>query len=47
VGRTYDMSRDGRFLIIRGAGADRPNEPPSLIVAQHFDEELKARVPTK
>ena len=47
VGRTYDVSRDGRFLIIRGLGADRPNELPSFIVVQHFDEELKARVPTK
>ena len=47
VGRTYDVSRDGRFLIIRAAGADQGNESTSVIVVQHFDEELKARVPTK
>jgi hypothetical protein len=47
-GRTYDMSRDGkRLLMIKEGGADQSTTPPQLIVVQHFDEELKRLVPTK
>src|SRR5205814_5173998 len=42
-GRTYDISPDGqRFLMIKGGGgSDQTAAPASLIVVQHFDEELK------
>jgi serine/threonine-protein kinase len=44
--RTYDVSRDGRFLMIkRDAGSSDGNaSPASLIVVQNWFEELKARV---
>jgi Tol biopolymer transport system component len=47
ISRQYDITADGqRFLMLkderRGADAD-----PSIIVVQHWFEELKARVPTK
>ena len=46
-GRTYDISPDGqRFLMIKsGDGSDQTASPTSLIVVQHFDEELKRLVP--
>jgi serine/threonine-protein kinase len=46
-GRSYDVSPDGqRFLMIKeGAGGATP--PASLVVVQHWDEELKRLVPTK
>jgi serine/threonine-protein kinase len=46
-GRTYDISPDGqRFLMLKaGGGADQAALPPSLIVVQHFDEELKRLAP--
>jgi len=46
-GRTYDISPDGqRFLMIKaGGGSDRTVAPSSLIVVQHFDEELKRLAP--
>jgi len=44
-GRTYDISPDGqRFLLIK---AEPAATPITLIVVQHFDEELKRLVPTK
>jgi serine/threonine-protein kinase len=44
-GRTYDISPDGqRFLLIK---AEQAATPITLIVVQHFDEELKRLVPTK
>jgi serine/threonine-protein kinase len=48
-GRTYDISPDGqRFLLIKeGGGSEQTAAPVTLIVVQHFDEELKRRVPTK
>ena len=48
-GRTYDVSSDGqRFLMIKeGAGSDQSAAPASLIVVQHWTEELKRLVPTK
>jgi eukaryotic-like serine/threonine-protein kinase len=46
-GRVYDVSPDGRrFLMIKGPQATQDSEPPSLVVVQHFDEELKRLVPT-
>ncbi|MSR37023.1 MAG: hypothetical protein EXR95_10370 [Gemmatimonadetes bacterium] len=47
VGRTYDISPDGqRFLLINaGGGSGQTAAPTSLIVVQHFDEELKRLVP--
>jgi hypothetical protein len=48
-GRTYDISPDGqRFLMIKeGGGTDQTATPPSLIVVQHWVEELKRLVPAK
>ena len=46
-GRTYDVSPDGQqFLMIKAAGTDG-SLAPSLIVVQHWDEELKRLVPTR
>jgi len=48
--RTYDVAPDGRrFLMIKlgGGGSDETAAPPSLIVVQHWFEELKRLVPTK
>jgi len=49
LGRTYDVSPDGqRFLMIKvGGGSDQTAAPASLIVVQHWTEELKRLVPTK
>jgi len=49
VGRTYDVSPDGRrFLMIKpGAGNDSTAVPASLVVVQNWVEELKRLVPTK
>jgi eukaryotic-like serine/threonine-protein kinase len=48
AGRTYDISPDGqRFLLIKsGGGSEQAAAPITLIVVQHFDEELKRLVPT-
>ena len=47
AGRTYDIAPDGqRFLMIKeGGGADQTAAPASLIVVQHWVEELKRLVP--
>jgi eukaryotic-like serine/threonine-protein kinase len=48
-GRTYDVSPDGqRFLMIKagGGGADETASPASLVVVQHWTEELNRLVPT-
>ena len=45
-GRTYDIAPDGRrFLMIKEGGTDGTVAPPSLIVVQHWVEELKHLVP--
>jgi Tol biopolymer transport system component len=44
VGRTYDVSPDGRRFLMMKADT---TTPPQIIVVQHFDEELKRLVPTK
>jgi Tol biopolymer transport system component len=43
---SYDVARDGRFLMIQPSGSD---EPPTtnIVVVQNFSEELKRRVPHK
>ena len=44
-GRTYDIAPDGqRFRMIK---ADQIAAPASLVVVQHWGEELKRLVPTK
>jgi serine/threonine-protein kinase len=45
-GRSYDVSRDGqRFLMIKEGGPDGTVPPTSLVVVQHWFEELKRLVP--
>lgn len=46
TGRSYDLSADGkRFVMIKFAGI--AGAPPSIIVVQHFNEELKRVAPAK
>jgi hypothetical protein len=48
--RSYDVSHDGRrFLALKPVGgSEQPADAPtSLIVVQHWDQELKRLVPTK
>jgi hypothetical protein len=47
--RTYDVSPDGqRFLMIKAADAsDKTSTPTSIVVVEHWFEELKRLVPTK
>jgi hypothetical protein len=46
--RTYDVSADGqRFLMIKNAESSNSSASPSLVVVEHWTEELKARLPTK
>ena len=47
LGRTYDVGPDGRYLVVKGAATDPAASPPSLIVVQHWGEELKRLVPTR
>jgi hypothetical protein len=47
LGRTYDVAPDGRYLVVKGAATDPAASPPSLIVVQHWGEELKRLVPTR
>ena len=42
--RTYDVARDGRFLMILPAGENAAGAPASIVVVQNFGEELKRRV---
>jgi hypothetical protein len=43
----FDVAPDGRFLMVKQSGDDgRAPTPDSLIVVQHWFEELKRRVPT-
>ena len=45
-GRSYDMSADGQqFLMIKEGGPDGTAPPTSLVVVQHWVEELKRLVP--
>ena len=47
AGRTYDIALDGqRLLMIKeSAGTEQTAAPASLIVVQHWVEELKRLVP--
>jgi len=46
IGRQYDVWLDGkRFLVV--TPPKDSGDPPELIVVQHWDEELKAKVPSK
>jgi serine/threonine-protein kinase len=47
TGRSYDVALDGRFLMTKPVEeSNQTTAPKSLVVVQHFDEELKRRVPT-
>jgi eukaryotic-like serine/threonine-protein kinase len=47
-GRSYDVSPEGqRFLMITVPTTDAGTTLPTLIIVQHWDEELKRLVPTK
>jgi serine/threonine-protein kinase len=47
-GRSYDISPDGqRSLMIKEGGPDGAAAPASIIIVQHWVEELKRLVPTK
>jgi dipeptidyl aminopeptidase/acylaminoacyl peptidase len=46
--RTYDLAPDGRFIVIRLAEEETGSgTAPSLILVQHWFEELRARVPPR
>jgi len=49
IGRSYDVSPDGqRFLMIKdGDGTAQTAASRSIIVVQHWGEELKRLVPSK
>ena len=40
----YDVSADGRFLMLRNATAGDADADPRLILVKNFLEEVKARV---
>src|SRR6185436_6347152 len=43
-----DVSADGqRFLMIKAPVADANTAPPTIVVVQHWDEELKRLLPPK
>jgi serine/threonine-protein kinase len=45
TGRTYDVARDGRFLMIKEhAGSSEGKAPASMIVVQNWFEELKVKL---
>lgn len=51
-GRMCDVGRDGRFLMIKpGSGAALTSaaatSTTSLVIVQHFDDELKRLVPSQ
>jgi serine/threonine-protein kinase len=43
LGRTCDVARDGRFLMIRNPPLDPATTPASMIVVQNWFEELKGK----
>jgi Tol biopolymer transport system component len=45
AGRTYDVARDGRFLMIKDAAPDAV-APSSIVVVRNWFEELKRQVPS-
>jgi hypothetical protein len=44
---SYDVARDGRFLMIEPPGASAAGAPASIVVVQNFGEELKRLAPTQ
>lgn len=45
--RSFDVARDGRFLMIQAEEATAANDgPPNIVIVQNWFEELKRRVPT-
>jgi serine/threonine-protein kinase len=44
--RSYDVARDGRFLMIELAGGAGATNLSSIVVVENWTEELKQRVPT-
>ena len=46
VGMTYDVSQDGRFLMIKNSTATL-STPQRILVVDNWFEELKQRVPTR
>jgi serine/threonine-protein kinase len=44
--RMYDVSPDGRFLMVR-QGRDGTEPPPQIVVVQNWQEELKRLVPPR
>jgi serine/threonine-protein kinase len=48
AGRTYDVAADGRFLMIKQPITQNSNAAsPTLVVVEHWTEELQARTGTK
>ncbi len=47
TGRTYEVAKDGRFLMIRDAAAADGGEPRSITVWLNWVDDLKQRIPTK
>ena len=46
--RSFDVAADGqRFLMIKESGIDGTVAPPSIVVVQHWLDELKRLVPMK
>jgi serine/threonine-protein kinase len=43
VARSYDVARDGRFLMLRDESGAAPVEPASIVVVENWFEELKQR----
>ena len=45
--RPYDVTPDGRFVVIRSGATEAGGDAPSnLVLVQHWTEELKRLVPT-
>jgi hypothetical protein len=44
--RTYDVSADGRFLLIKDPAPNRTSTT-SLVVVEHWTQELEQSVPAK
>ena len=43
----YDVSADGRFLMIKDMAAGQTAAPATIVVVQNWHEELKRLVPTR
>jgi hypothetical protein len=44
---SYDVARDGRFVMVEPPGASAAATPASIVVVQNWAEELKRLVPTQ